>query len=377
MSAEHRDFTKFLALETDAERYGAFAQLLLRNQNNFPEKGKKWVQAWTKEDAHIVIGLASHPSPTYPTRSLLDDYLDHVLVRQELRDASGRTVQLLVNHLTILVRTDANNSDMIAELRSTHGYPLTTFSRSYLTYLVKDEKERKRILADIINRNVGKKSHARDWNQEDAAIIVGLGTDFSQDDAEEDDLFHTPRLETYLLDPQIPRVQQLFPLGQLDLAKMQRMVEHLQKHHFPESAASTHSINTTTSGSYAPFHNRPNYCGVIFTSIGHSLWKERNYGQRVAMVGLIPSAITSAVLGAIISQSATLTTAGTTMAKFLPGFVASFGITHAIPPAALAFYTLAATFAAAALVLLLASSLYRCATKERPSTHPHSMLSTG
>lgn len=239
-------FSQFSALPQN-ERYIAFAQLLLRNQENMALfKKSDWLQAWTKEDAQIVIGLSNQPSERYVSTpdvsySLLDDYLHNTTVQNNLR--GSMTVTQLHSALMTDNRPKTIGGDMVEELRKVHGNPAIP-SRTHL--------------------------------------------------------------------------------------KLRKTA----------------------------------------TNCGHMFWKNRNYGQRAAMFGLIPSAITSAVLGAITSQSATLTTAGTAMAKFLPGFVTAFGASHAIPPATLAFYALAATLAAAALVLLLSSTLYRNCAKNSCARRP-------
>lgn len=142
---------------------------------------------------------------------------------------------------------------------------------------------------------------------------------------------------------------------------------------YPPLASSTASVNSDGRNPAArPFlppasspapatSQRKNYPALLARGTANLFWTKRNPGQRVAMYGLAAPAIAFAVAGALTTKSATLTTVGTAMGKILPSFITAFGASHAIPPAAIAFYVLAATLAAAALILFLASSLHRCA----------------
>lgn len=236
---------------------------------------------------------------------------------------------------------------------------------SYGKFLALNEQQRIAQFVAILQRNAEKK--AEEWFIEDVDIILGLSSQESvvKHAFRPSDRPNYPSKYTLLddyLDNEIVKsalsienkeTQTLHAELKMDpnpfLAKL--------RNRFP---AIINFDVSETGGVNLVYKNRGVTVNLplIGRSAANLFWHKRNHGQRTAMYGIAPLALTAGILGAVSGESAALTTAGLTMSKLLPGFITAFGVSHAIPPAALAFYVIAGVLAVAAIALFLASTAY-------------------
>lgn len=263
---------------------------------------------------------------------------------------------------------------------------MTTERQAYAQFLALRDSDKYLTIADIINRNA-QHTFIDDWTEKDADIILALATEKSP--AQPLSAI-TPRklLDDYLENPSVILHLQKDATDRDLTENVKKLVERLKTNtleklpnHFIEHLRTRFPVHPVENYPYNTrakqiAHQAAISCGIFGRRVGHILWKDRNHAQRAGEI-IAPIAVTAAILGAVTGKSAALTTAGTAIAKILPGFVAAFGVSHAIPPAALAFYVIAAVLGATALALLIAGTakqgvnLYKDTRPTYVSLHHH------